>query len=217
MPINNWNFFRSVSACNDQKAWLEDNPQVEDNREGGNQDFDDGISDQYEDEVSHMMRRLKLNFYRAEDEMFIMRKRVWRKEDEEFAKEQKRRAKEKHERRIKKNRERRQRKEEEEMAEIMKDERAQEDQLGASIRSVLVCSVCHTPLAPPTNIYSCRQGHSLCEGCRNDPALKTCPLEECGSGLAGRDPAMERVAKVVFSWSTAKEMPSAPLEEEEGV
>ena len=28
MPINNWNFFRSVSACNDQKSWLSENPQV---------------------------------------------------------------------------------------------------------------------------------------------------------------------------------------------
>ena len=28
MPINNWGFFRSVSACNDQKTWLSENPQV---------------------------------------------------------------------------------------------------------------------------------------------------------------------------------------------
>ena len=28
--------------------------------------------------VNHMMRRLKLNFYRAEDEMFIMKKKQWR-------------------------------------------------------------------------------------------------------------------------------------------
>jgi hypothetical protein len=48
------------------------------------------------------MRRLRLNFYRAEDMMFSMRKREWAKEDEEFAKEQKRRAKEKRERLINK-------------------------------------------------------------------------------------------------------------------
>ena len=29
-------------------------------------------------QVNHMMRRLKLNFYRAEDEMFIMKKKQWR-------------------------------------------------------------------------------------------------------------------------------------------
>ena len=28
MPINNWGFFRSVAACNDQKSWLSENPQV---------------------------------------------------------------------------------------------------------------------------------------------------------------------------------------------
>ena len=30
MPINNWGFFRSVAACNDQKSWLSENPQVGD-------------------------------------------------------------------------------------------------------------------------------------------------------------------------------------------
>jgi len=218
MPINNWNFFRSVSACNDQKSWLSDNPQVEDNREGGNQEFEDGISDQYEDEVNHMMRRLKLNFYRAEDEMFIMRKRQWRMEDEEFAKEQKRRAKEKMDRRIRKNKERRLKRAEEEMADRMKEERGQEDQLAISIRSVLHCRQCQTSLAPPTHIYSCRQGHSLCGNCRNNPDLKSCPLDECGSALAGRDPAMERVSALVFGWNVAEEGPTAPaMEDQDGV
>ena len=32
----------------------------------------------YDCQVNHMMRRLKLNFYRAEDEMFIMKKKQWR-------------------------------------------------------------------------------------------------------------------------------------------
>ena len=45
--------------------------------------------------------------YRAEDALFMMRKRQWDKEDAEFAKEQTRRKKEAHERRIKKNKERR--------------------------------------------------------------------------------------------------------------
>ena len=63
---------------------------MEDDREGGNSEFDDDVSGQYEDEVSSMMRRLRLNFYRAEDMMFIMRKRQWEIEDKEFAIEQKR-------------------------------------------------------------------------------------------------------------------------------
>ena len=64
--------------------------------------------------MAHMMRRLRLNFYRAEDMFFIMRKRQWEMEDKEFAAEQKRRAKEKKERLIKKNRDRRSKKEKEE-------------------------------------------------------------------------------------------------------
>ena len=142
MPINNWNFFRSVSACNDQKSWLSDNPQVagilfyphnflskvEDGREGGNQDFDDGISDQYEDEVSNIMKRALpwsswgqphdaspqaeflpcwgWNVYHEESAvegralLLLVVESFFQREDEEFAKEQKRRAKEKHDRRV---------------------------------------------------------------------------------------------------------------------
>merc|ERR1739838_286783 len=75
----------------DQKSWLSDNPQVEDGRIGGNVEFDQEVRDQYTDEVNHMMRRLRLNMYRAEDAMFPLRKRQWEKEDAEFAKEQERR------------------------------------------------------------------------------------------------------------------------------
>ena len=72
-----WNWFRAVGVGNDLKSWYGDNPQVEDGREGGNQEFDDDVSGQYEDEVNFMMRRLRLNFYRAEDMMLIYMKRKW--------------------------------------------------------------------------------------------------------------------------------------------
>ena len=62
---------------NDLKSWYGDNPQVEDGREGGNQEFDDDVSGQYEDEVNFMMRRLRLNFYRAEDMLLIYMKKKW--------------------------------------------------------------------------------------------------------------------------------------------
>ena len=134
MPVHMWNFFRAVGVGSDLKVWNEDNPQVtskttccpnhihlfyiliqvEDDREGGNSEFDDDVSGQYEDEVSAMMRRLRLNFYRAEDMLFIYRKRQWEIEDKEFAIEQKRRAKEKRERMVKRNRDRRLQKEKEE-------------------------------------------------------------------------------------------------------
>ena len=77
MPVHAWNWFRAVGVGNDLKSWYGDNPQVEDGREGGNQEFDDDVSGQYEDEVNFMMRRLRLNFYRAEDMMLIYMKRKW--------------------------------------------------------------------------------------------------------------------------------------------
>ena len=72
-----WIWFRAVGVGNDLKSWYGDNPQVEDGREGGNQEFDDDVSGQYEDEVNFMMRRLRLNFYRAEDMMLIYMKKKW--------------------------------------------------------------------------------------------------------------------------------------------
>ena len=50
---------------------------MEDGREGGNQEFDDDVSGQYEDEVNFMMRRLRLNFYRAEDMLLIYKRKQW--------------------------------------------------------------------------------------------------------------------------------------------
>ena len=41
-----------------------------------------------------MMSKLKLNYYRAEDEMLIMERIQWRKEEEERKKERKRAEKE---------------------------------------------------------------------------------------------------------------------------
>ena len=85
MPINTWNFFRAVSVGSDHASWLSQNPQVEEGRIGGNKEFDQDVTDQYQyevecrvniwlsedlhivsPEVAHMMRRLRLNFYRAE-------------------------------------------------------------------------------------------------------------------------------------------------------
>merc|ERR1711915_532942 len=87
------------------KTWLADNPQVEDGRDGGNIGF--------EDECSHMMTRLKLNYYRAEDEMLIMERIKWRKEEEERKKERKKAEKELAKIRAQKNKEWRERREEE--------------------------------------------------------------------------------------------------------
>lgn len=48
MPVNAWNWYRSVSTGTDHKAWSGDNPQIEDGRDGGNVGFDDENRGQYE-------------------------------------------------------------------------------------------------------------------------------------------------------------------------
>ena len=58
-----------------------------------------------------MMRRLRLNFYRAEDAFLIMKKREWAQEDIEFAKQQKERKQKSLNKRLVQNRQRRLRKE----------------------------------------------------------------------------------------------------------
>jgi len=211
MPVHMWNFFRAVGTGADLKCWNEDNPQVEDGREGGNQEFEDGVSDQYEDEVSHMMRRLRLNFYRAEDMLFIMRKKQWAIEDAEFAVEQKRRAKEKTERRIKKNRDRRLKKEKEEQkVEVEKKvvEAKEEKELQRSMASIFKCPLCDITMSPPRKIYQCIDGHILCQDCRRSEKIKDCPT--CQGELAGRNPSMERIAVSVFSMEE-EEPPVATL------
>ena len=51
MPINTWNFFRAVSVGSDHASWLSQNPQVEEGRIGGNKEFDQDVTDQYQYEV----------------------------------------------------------------------------------------------------------------------------------------------------------------------
>jgi len=222
MPINTWNFFRSVSAGTDLKTWNEDNPQVEDGRDGGNVGFDDDESGQYEDEVNHMMRRLRLNMYRAEDEMFMIKKRQWRQEDAEFALEQKRRKKEAHERRIKKNKERRRRKDEETAAEEGRLKKWVEDQKkgdeGRKQQALLTyfqCPLCDGTLLPPQLIFQCEDGHVICQTCQNQEDVKVC--HECGLPFAGRNSGMENIAAILFSHLATLEeedFPTAPMFED---
>ena len=190
-----WNWFRAVGVGNDLKSWYGDNPQVEDGREGGNQEFDDDVSGQYEDEVNFMMRRLRLNFYRAEDMMLIYMKRKWavrmslcvrrcgvftvqfcvQEEDREFKIEQDRRKKEKREKMIKRNKERRMKREadqqtleEEKLQQMLKEE----DQLRIVLENLFKCPFCNFLMAPPSPIYQCGDGHILCHQCRHSTKLK---------------------------------------------
>ena len=122
-----------------------------------------------------MMRRLRLNFYRAEDMLFIMRKRQWEIEDKEFAVEQKRRAKEKKERLIKKNRDRRLKKEKEEQK--LEDEKRavkakEEKDLQKKMAAMFKCPVCGITMSPPRKIYQCIGSHILCQNCRRSEKIK---------------------------------------------
>ena len=115
--------------------------------------------------------------YRAEDAMFLLRKRQWEKEDAEFAKEQERRKKEAHQRRIKKNRERRLRKEEEEREEELKFAQPEtispgDKMLVKSLKSHFQCPICEEIMSPPSAIYQCEDGHILCQHCKKNPDIK---------------------------------------------
>ena len=116
--------------------------------------------------------------YRAEDAMFLLRKRQWEKEDAEFAKEQERRKKEAHQRRIKKNRERRLRKEEDEREEVLKLIKPKtsinpgDKMLIKSLKSHFHCPICESVMSPPSTIYQCEDGHILCQDCKKNPDIK---------------------------------------------
>ena len=37
------------------------------------------------------------------------------------------------------------------------------------------CSVCLDDMRPPIKIFQCRNGHVMCESCKNHPEVVTCP------------------------------------------
>jgi hypothetical protein len=37
------------------------------------------------------------------------------------------------------------------------------------------CSVCLEEMRPPTKIFQCRNGHVMCEACKNHTEVSTCP------------------------------------------
>ena len=188
MPLNQWNWYRAVGTGNDHKTWLADNPQVsslsnstltrysqvEDGRDGGNIGFDDDDRGQFEDECSHMMTRLKLNYYRAEDEMLIMERIKWRKEEEERKKERKKAEKELAKIRAQKNKEWRERREEErkKQEEWFEEEPSHDFCVEEALRSELKCPLCSVWMMPPAPIYQCEDGHVLCAHCRHLPYMQ---------------------------------------------
>jgi len=200
MPINNWNWYRTLNTGNDHKGWLEDNPQIEDGRDGGNIGFEDDDRNQYEDECSHMMTKLKLNVYRAEDEFITMQRIQWRKEEEESRKERKKVEKEMAALRTQQNREWRERREEEKKEKESSGSCCEVESVCGveeALREELRCPSCTSPLLPPSPVYQCEDGHVLCYMCRALPGLQECP--ECSGPLVGRNTLVESIAAIVFA------------------
>ena len=124
-----------------------------------------------------MMTRLKLNVYRAEDEMLIMDRIRWRKEEEERKKERKKTEKELAKIRAQKNKEWRERREEQRKKEDQGIEEVEDDQssdygVEEALRSELKCPVCSVWMLPPSPIYQCEDGHVVCYKCYNLPDIK---------------------------------------------
>merc|ERR1719341_2217198 len=122
------------------------------------------------------MRRLRLNFYRAEDMMLIYMKKKWAEEDAEFKKEQK-------ERMVRKNKERRHKREQEERRAEEEQQSAEEDRLRRLLVPLLRCPGCGSVMAPPVQIFQCGDGNIIYGNCRDDT-----------KEVIGRNPAMERIA-----------------------
>ena len=160
-----------------------------------------------------MMSKLKLNYYRAEDEMLIMERIQWRKEEEERKKERKRAEKELAKLRATKNKEWREKREEarnKQMQTVIEEEDmfSTDHDVEEALRNELKCPVCGIWMLPPSPIYQCEDGHVLCYKCKNLPDMKECPT--CMAQIVGRNTLVENVAAIVFS----KDVEHQNLEEE---
>ena len=166
-----------------------------------------------------MMRRLRLNFYRAEDAFLIMKKKQWAEEDKEFEKQKKNRKKEDNMKRLMKNRQRRHQREFDQrslsLPSLIAEENNVENDTRTSNFSALMshfnCPVCDKEMLD--EIYQCVDGHILCADCY-DPTkvckvfcslnlnifhmnIKVC--HECNQKLSGRNYTMERLARIIRS------------------
>jgi len=59
-----------------------------------------------------------------------------------------------------------------------------------------ICPICTDLMSPPTHIWQCGVGHILCQNCKNQPEVKTCP--ECRGQFTGRNLAMEKMARLLL-------------------
>ena len=78
---------------------------------------------------------------------------------------------------------------------------------------LLDCPVCLEEMRPPKKIFQCSNGHSLCEQCKNNPALTSCPIcrIEFTKSNVSRNILAESMASQVISIMSSPSAP--PLEE----
>ena len=118
-----------------------------------------------------MMRRLRLNFYRAEDAFLILKKRQWAEEDKEFTMKQEERKRNAKKKRLLRNKQRRERKELElrsrSLPSLNKLYVPDEDQSfdKKHLENNFLCKGCKTLMKRGQNIYQCHDGHIICEVC----------------------------------------------------
>ena len=58
------------------------------------------------------------------------------------------------------------------------------------------CPVCYEQFLPPKRVYQCTNGHLICESCKENPRLKTCPT--CKNVFMGRATAMEKLLADIY-------------------
>ena len=61
------------------------------------------------------------------------------------------------------------------------------------------CPICYNEMKPPSRIYSCRNGHHVCEECNAQPQVTECPT--CREPFVGRATGMEEFLRQLFNIS----------------
>ena len=85
--------------------------------------------------------------------------------------------------------------------------------MASSIEMLSECPVCFCEMVPPMKIFQCLNGHALCEECKDNEHVRTCP--SCRVTLEGnaisRNILAEKMIETAMSGMTTHDnIPSAP-------
>jgi len=80
----------------------------------------------------------------------------------------------------------------------------------------LECPVCLTEMLPPTKIWTCRSGHTICQSCKRNPNMgRKCPT--CRQEIIGRATGLEKIVNGLYKKFTGEEAPTAAEDEHETI